>query len=94
MKPQAAAILAVLRDGRAHSALAFKRGEYGFHVDAVSQRVGELRALGYVIDGGRGGHAPATYRLVSEPTRIPSCTDFDGALFPPEEVRSAVAARS
>lgn len=91
MKPQAAAILRVLSDGRPHSALAFKRGDYGFHVDAVSQRVGELRRLGYRIEGGRSGHAPATYQLLST---IPSVTDFDGALFPPEEVRSAAAARS
>ena len=77
MKPQAAHILSVLRDGRPHSALEFKRGVHGVHIDAVSQRVGELRALGYPISGGRGGQAVATYQLAC----APSIDDFGGALF-------------
>jgi biotin operon repressor len=79
MKPQAAHILAVLRDGRPHSALDFKRGLYGQRIDAVSQRVGELRREGYPVESsGRGGHNPATYRLAT----VPDVTTYDGALFP------------
>jgi hypothetical protein len=45
------------------SALDFKRGRYGFHVDAVSQRIGDLKRRGYAIEStGRGG--VASYRLV------------------------------
>lgn len=74
LKPQAAAILRVLQahPGVHFSALAFKRGIVlavdGNHlvarIDAVSQRVGELRRAGYdVRSTGRGGHAPAEYWL-------------------------------
>jgi hypothetical protein len=69
MKPQAAHILAVLRDGNPHGAVEFKRGMHGVYVDAVSQRVSELNALGYAIEStGRGGRGLAAYRLISEPT--------------------------
>jgi hypothetical protein len=79
MKPATAFVLSVLRDGRAHSALDFKRGLYGQHIDAVSQRVGELVRLGYAVErSGRGGHNPATYRLAT----VPDVTTYDGALFP------------
>lgn len=68
LKPQAAAILRVLQahPGVHFSALAFKRGTvFGvLRIDAVSQRVGELRRAGYdVRSTGRGGHASAEYWL-------------------------------
>jgi hypothetical protein len=88
VKPQAAHVLSVLRDREPHSAIEFKRGRHGVYVDAVSQRVGELRALGYHIDGGRAGHAVATYRLTSEPSLVPAVETFGGALFDLEGVRS------
>jgi len=68
VKPSARSILDALlsRRGEWVSALDFKRGTFGFHCDAVSQRIGELRREGYGIEStGRGG--VASYRLVSEP---------------------------
>lgn len=82
MKPSAAFVLSVLREHpEGVSVLDLKRGTFGAHVDACSQRVSELRALGYDITGGRGGHTPATYRLVAEPERVPTLDTFAGALF-------------
>jgi len=78
VKPSAAAILRVLADGREHSALEFFRGDHGFRVSAVSQRVGEIRRAGYdVASTGAGGHELARYRLVT----TPDVTTYDGALF-------------
>jgi hypothetical protein len=91
MKPATAFVLSVLRSraGEPVSALDFKRGVYGQHIDAVSQRVGELRREGYPVESsGRGGHAPATYRLVT----VPDVTTYDGALFAIEEARPHTAA--
>ena len=84
MKPTTAYVLAVLRTHpEGVSALDFKRGRWGVHIDAVSQRVGELRALGYGIEGGRHGHAVATYRLTYYPYASVDVHDFAGALFAP-----------
>jgi hypothetical protein len=89
MKPSAAAILNVLADGREHSALEFFRGDHGFRVSAVSQRVGEIRRAGYdVASTGAGGHELARYRL----TTVPTLDTFDGALFEVEEARPHTAA--
>jgi hypothetical protein len=65
VKPQALHIAAVLADrpGEWVSALDFKRGRWGEHIDSVSQRVGELRRAGVPIEStGRGGIA--SYRFV------------------------------
>lgn len=78
MRPQAVAILAVLQDYARHSALDFKRGTYGFHVDAVSQRITELRANGYRIEGGYRGQKVAIYRLLSEPVAYEFVRDEAG----------------
>ncbi len=64
LKPSARAVLNVLADGRVHSALSFKRGEYGFTVDAVSQRVSELVAAGYPVVNVKKDGGVASYRLV------------------------------
>lgn len=57
-------VLNVLRDYRPHSALEFKRGEHGFFLDSVAQRVSALRRKGYRITShGKGGHEVAVYRL-------------------------------
>jgi hypothetical protein len=67
LTPMEAALLAVLEDGRGHSALDFKTGVHGFHLDSVSQRVTALRAKGYPIESsGRSGHQVASYRLRRE----------------------------
>lgn len=83
MKPSARFVLDVLREHpEGVSAIAIKQGRFGQHIDAVSQRVTELKRLGYDIDGGgRGGHESAVYRLVSEPPFVPTIDDHAGALF-------------
>jgi hypothetical protein len=62
LKPSAQAILDVLLDGKAHSALEFKRGVHGFYADAVSQRIGEIKAAGYNVRN-VGGNRVGVYRL-------------------------------
>jgi len=64
MTPKALRVLRVMLDGKEHSADEFKDGDHGFMVDAVSQRIGEIRRAGFVIEGGRGGQKMARYRLV------------------------------
>jgi len=62
LKPSAQAILDVLLDGKAHSALEFKRGVHGFYTDAVAQRVSELNRAGYNVRN-VGGNRVGVYRL-------------------------------
>ena len=63
MKPSAARVLQVLKDGQPHSALEFKTGLHGFFCDAVSQRIGELRREDYPIENVSRDGGVATYQL-------------------------------
>lgn len=87
LKPSALAMLNVLRDhpGEWISVLDFKRGTFGFHLDACAQRFRELVLAGLpVISTGRGGHAPASYKYIGIPAPVsvvPTVDEFDGALF-------------
>lgn len=68
LKRQAALILAVLLDGEPHPAREFKTGAHRIggerlFVDAVSQRIGELKRVGYpIVNVGPGGRG-AVYQL-------------------------------
>lgn len=63
MKPQAKLILRVLSDHNPHSALEFKTGLHGEFIDAVSQRVGELRREGHDIRNVKRDGGVAVYQL-------------------------------
>ena len=63
LKPSAERVLAVLKDGNPHSAIEFKSGVHGVFVDAVSQRVGELRRAGYEISNVKRDGGVAVYQL-------------------------------
>lgn len=85
LKPSARFMLDVLksRPGEWVSALDFKQGRFGEHIDACSQRFRELVVAGLpVISTGRHGHAVAQYKYIGTPSRtVPDVTTFGGALF-------------
>lgn len=87
MKPQCVRMLSWLADGAWHSAAEMMNAHPP--IMAVSQRVTDLRRLGYDIDStGAGGHELARYRL----STVPDVTTYDGALFEVEEARPHTAA--
>ena len=73
LKRQAKLILAVLADGKPHSAVEFKRGAHivdgeRLFVDAVSQRIGEINHTGlYRVENIKRDGGVAVYQLASSP---------------------------
>jgi hypothetical protein len=63
LKPQAAQILEVLRDGRPHAMTEFVNGIHGFTCIAVAQRTGELRRAGYDVRNIKRDGGIAVYQL-------------------------------
>ena len=56
-------ILAVLQDGRWHSAIEFVNGDHGFYCLSTSQRVGQLIRAGHRIERDRNHGGVGRYRL-------------------------------
>jgi biotin operon repressor len=64
LTPHERIVLHVLSDYAPHCATELWDGRHGARIMAVAQRVSALRRKGYAITStGKGGHAPAVYRL-------------------------------
>ena len=66
LKPQAGRILRVLSDHQPHAATEFWSGIHGTYIQAVSQRVGELRRAGYAVENVSRDGGVAVYQLKEE----------------------------
>ena len=70
LKPSAQRVRTVLADGQPHSALEFWSGIHGFHVNAVSQRVGELRRAGVPVENVSRDGGIAVYQMKESSCRV------------------------
>lgn len=63
LKPSAHQVLQVLSDHEPHPVEEFWRGFHGFTVNAVSQRVGELKRAGFAVENVSRDGGVAVYQL-------------------------------